>query len=183
MIVFILALKIFLGIVFLSTCIEKVYHYSSHKQNIKNYGMMNEKFIPIIALLDVLLESAVALFLIIGVFDVYALSFGVILLLFYTFAIILNLTKGNRFKCGCGGIAGDSMISWKLVIRNFLLILSLMFLIVSYRYLVIWNESIHNLGLDLFSVHYLLLINIVLLLTFSYITAKRIFKVNKMEVE
>jgi uncharacterized membrane protein YphA (DoxX/SURF4 family) len=131
-----LFLRLFLGLILLSVGTSKLLHPRRFQQGIRNYQLLptflesSEKFLMIVALLIVLGELVGGLGLITGAKLVFAIMFTQCLFLVFSGALIINLVRGRKdLSCHCGGALGNHLISWWLVGRNILLILSLFILL------------------------------------------------------
>jgi uncharacterized membrane protein YkgB len=86
----------------------------------KNYKIVAENLAKPIAYLIVFSEILVGITLVIGFYKRFAYIGGFLLFLVFSMAMIINLAQKNKIQCGCGGLVGDTIISWRLVIRNFI---------------------------------------------------------------
>ena len=119
-------IRIIAGMLFIYSGIFKVIDPLSFERVIIRYNVLPEIMVPFITLIIPYLELLCGLFLAIGL-RVKSTSFTlIILMIFFTTAIIINLIRGETFDCGCFelgrfGIAEEISIS--LVIRDIFFIL------------------------------------------------------------
>lgn len=119
-----LALRIILATLFLSTSLSKIRNVEEHIAIIKEYKLLPERWVRSAGYLEMYLELMVGILLLLGLFQRFAFLVAAGLLFIFTFAIILNLWRGRtKISCGCGGIAGTHHLSWRLVVRNVILLL------------------------------------------------------------
>lgn len=114
-------LQLLIGVLFFTTAINKLQNISRHISIINSYEILPSQFSKIFLICDCLIQLSICVSLILG-WNVFIFSIiACILLLVYTLAIIINLSRKNKINCGCGGLIGDHQISWKMVYRNVLL--------------------------------------------------------------
>lgn len=120
-------LRILLATLFLSTGFDKLMKKEEHFVILKEYRIIPEKLNRLLGTIEIYIEVITGIMLLIGLF---VKTFGLIaifLLLTYSYAIGLNLYRGRKeISCGCGGIAGNHHLSWKLIFRNSILIIILL---------------------------------------------------------
>ncbi|QSF35850.1 DoxX family membrane protein (plasmid) [Priestia megaterium] len=120
-----LFLRVFLAFIFLSSAISKYNNFDKHIGIISDYKVIPSNFSKIAGRLDFIAELAVGILLIIGLLEIVAIIGAVSLLFVYITAISINLLRGRtEISCGCGGVLGNHQLSWKLVVRNILLIIT-----------------------------------------------------------
>jgi uncharacterized membrane protein YphA (DoxX/SURF4 family) len=83
---------------------------------VRRYNVVPDAFVPALARTLVPGECLVALALAVGVLPRFAAAVAAVALITFATAIAVNLVRGRRFDCGCGG--SSSEISWWLVARN-----------------------------------------------------------------
>ncbi|TKD72286.1 MauE/DoxX family redox-associated membrane protein [Pseudalkalibacillus hwajinpoensis] len=124
-----LLLQLVLGLIFLSSAIEKLVNFTKHVVAVKSYEILPDRFARPFSRVEVAIELVSSLLLIIGMFPWISITFLVFLLVLYSYAMVFNLLKGRKeFNCGCGGIMGDHRLSWLLVLRNLIMVLILMYI-------------------------------------------------------
>lgn len=121
----ILFIRIILGFLFLSAGWSKIKEVNQHIGIVKEYKILPDKYIKKLVLLEITLEIVVGAFLLLGLFHQYIAVIAILLLCMYSIAISINLFRGRtNISCGCGGMAGNHQLSWKLVLRNLCLIIT-----------------------------------------------------------
>jgi hypothetical protein len=74
----------------------------------------------------VFIELSIAVFLICNIASSPTVMSAIVLMSLTTFAISINLIRGNAdVSCGCGGIEDEQRLSWGLVSRNIVIIVLL----------------------------------------------------------
>lgn len=125
-----LVLRIWLGVLFVSAAWSKTMDWEKHVSMVKDYQLLPGKLLFSFARLEVIAEWLTGAFLFLGLFQSFAYSAALLLLCMYTTAITINLWRGRReLSCGCGGLAGNHLISWGLVLRNGVYILGCVLLL------------------------------------------------------
>lgn len=121
----------FFSLLFLSTGIDKILHFEKHSK-IMSTIIDNKSIKNILFSLLIVLEltASVLLFSQNSTFENIGLLLSILILTIYSvFMSYYILFKENSKKptlCNCGGVLGDSVIRWKLVLRNvFFIILTL----------------------------------------------------------
>lgn len=124
---FSLYLKLLIGFIFITSSFSKWRGFQEHIGVISDYRILPSKYSVIVARIDLILETLIACLLITGVWIDKVSIMAITLIGIYTLAIIINLFRGRyEISCGCGGVVGNHKLSWKLVIRNMIIILGLM---------------------------------------------------------
>jgi uncharacterized membrane protein YphA (DoxX/SURF4 family) len=91
---------------------------------VQAYRLLPNRWDRMVAVALPPVEAAAGLFLVLGTFARLSSFLGVIVLAAVTSAAITVLVRGLRAPCGCMGDF-KSMVTWKIVVRNGLLIASL----------------------------------------------------------
>lgn len=118
-----LFLRMLLSILFLSTSVSKFRKIEEHIVIIKEYRIIPLRWSRGLGWFEVMCEFAVGFCLLVGFWIDVTFMTAALLLFIYSVAVSVNLLRGRDFiSCGCGGIAGDQALSWKLVLRNIFLI-------------------------------------------------------------
>ncbi|WP_421381869.1 MauE/DoxX family redox-associated membrane protein [Bacillus salacetis] len=119
-----MVLQFLTAYLFLSTAFHKLFHYRQHQQHAENYEVLPRIFIPAFVMLSTLAELTLSLSLLFSVFIREALAAALMLLLAYSYAVLINLIRGRKdLSCGCGGLAGNKVITYKTIWRNLIFIL------------------------------------------------------------
>ncbi|ARU60266.1 hypothetical protein CBW65_03700 [Tumebacillus avium] len=112
--------------IFLSSALSKRSKMEEHVAIVADYRILPEAMVRPLAIGEVYVEGALAVLLLIGSLRDSLLPWAalgsLLLLAVYSAAIGINLLRGRReISCGCGGVAGNHLLSWKLVLRNLVL--------------------------------------------------------------
>jgi hypothetical protein len=124
MLLFICAIRIYLGIIFLFSAGSKIIDIKSFAGGVRAYNII---YNPII--IAFVAASIISLELIIGISSLFSLQLSIVIffmitmLLIFNLAMVINLAKGNIIRCSCHGAKGNSTISWGSVCRNTMLIM------------------------------------------------------------
>ncbi|MFS0554349.1 MauE/DoxX family redox-associated membrane protein [Brevibacillus sp. 179-C9.3 HS] len=119
-----LLFRLILAFLFLSTFVSKISDMGTHLSIVRAYRIIPYPWSKSFTYLDLGLQVIVGISLLIGLFTKLGLSLAILLLGAYTAAIIINLVRGReKISCGCGGMAGNHFLSWKLVFRNLVFII------------------------------------------------------------
>jgi uncharacterized membrane protein YphA (DoxX/SURF4 family) len=118
-------LRIIIFVIFFSSGFQKLKEIESHKGVIEDYRILPTKFVPLFARIEPVLEILSSICIFLSFFFTVNLYICIFLLIMYSLAVIINLIRGRReISCGCGGIVGKHNLSWWIVFRNLLLIIS-----------------------------------------------------------
>jgi uncharacterized membrane protein YphA (DoxX/SURF4 family) len=133
-----LFLRLLLGLILFSVGTSKLVHLTQFRRGIQDYQLIPPDLDSRLALTRLLsygfpvAEIVAGLALISGIFLLPATALAIFLMIVFSAAITINLVRGRAdLSCHCGGAIGDHRISWWLVGRNGLLILSFLFLLVT----------------------------------------------------
>lgn len=133
-----LFIRLFIGLILLSVSISKLTHIPQFQQNIRDYRVLpsfieSKQVVTILLALGIMLGELVSgCGLITGIQLLLVVPFIQAFFALFSIALIINLVKGRKdLSCHCGGVLGDHSISWWLVIRNLVLILSLFLLLIT----------------------------------------------------
>jgi len=108
-----------LAFLFLSTAWSKRKTMAEHIGIVRDYQILPERLTEPFAKAETYVELVLGALLLIGLFQPFAAAGSVLMLIVYTIAITVNLLRGRtEMSCGCGGLAGQHRLSWKLVVRN-----------------------------------------------------------------
>lgn len=119
-------ISIALGVLFMTAAVDKMLHLPSHLNKVKAYKVLkSDGLIAFLSTVLLILELVVAICFLLVWVNVIILTVAVCLQLVYMVFISYSLLKGNkRIDCGCGGVLGSTSLSWWLVVRNFIFIVS-----------------------------------------------------------
>ena len=125
--VFILVLRVFLGIVFVLASADKVLEPDKFAVAVRGYQLLPVELSNLFAIVVAWGELIAAIMLIFGVFTRKAAGAIFLLLLMFTGAIAIVMIRGIAVDCGCFANEGGSQTGARLIIRNiFLMVTSLM---------------------------------------------------------
>ncbi|MBR9808458.1 MAG: hypothetical protein GYB49_14670 [Alphaproteobacteria bacterium] len=111
----------FLALLFLRAALHKLGDRYRFQGILADYGLVPEKALSFIAFAAPTLELATTVMLIIPSVRLVGAVLAASLLAGYAIAIAVNLARGHHLvDCGCGG--APEPISWKLVVRNAVLV-------------------------------------------------------------
>ncbi len=126
-----LAIRLFLGAVFVVAGIAKVAHRDDFAETVRNYRLLGPRSSRLVATWIPLVEIACGLLLVLGVLLGWVSLVLSGLLLVFAGAVAINLQRGRPMDCGCFGISHAKNISWATVVRNVLLLALAVALVVS----------------------------------------------------
>ncbi|KIO65734.1 hypothetical protein B4064_1203 [Caldibacillus thermoamylovorans] len=137
--------EVVMGGILLSSAFSHSKNTHKFKNSIKSYNIVKKNStIRFLSIIIILMEFLFGLFMVLNIFKLATLFGTLCLLSIFTIAILYNLINGNKnISCGCGGIVGDSSLSWKLVARNIFIILILIIDII-YSYIYIDVKPLFN---------------------------------------
>jgi uncharacterized membrane protein YphA (DoxX/SURF4 family) len=110
-----------LGFVFLLASISKLVAPDDFSRAVANYRLLPFRWGRALAVWLPRLELAVALCLLSGALLPLAAATAAVLLLGFATAVGINLARGRRIECGCGGFASPRTIGPGFLLRNLLL--------------------------------------------------------------
>ena len=133
-----LFLRLLFGLILLSAGTCKLVHSQQFRQSIQDYRLVPSKLEAqlsasiILSFVIPIAELLTGLGLISGFWLVPAAVLAIGLFVVFSGAITINLLRGRRdLSCHCGGVVGDHLISWWLVVRNMLFVASLLVVLVT----------------------------------------------------
>ncbi len=122
--IWIMILRIFLGILFIYSGVFKIKDIFEFSLIVAKYGIIPEKFVNFFSIILPFFEIFSGFFLLSGIFLKGASFMILSMLISFTFAVFYVILKGFHFECGCFEIFGKDMETGiLLIIRNFILIL------------------------------------------------------------
>lgn len=116
----VLAARWLLALLFFTSGASKLANRDGFAQAIGRYELVPPRYIPALSNTVLGLEIALGISLAVGIVPAIAGWCACVALLVFAAAVAINLRRGRRFDCGCGG-ALQREISWSLVTRNVLL--------------------------------------------------------------
>lgn len=125
-----LVIRFVIFLIFFSSGIEKIKEIEKHEGAVADFKILPSKVVPLFSRIDPVLEIIISVCIFFSLFLKINIFLGLIILIIYTTAIVINLLRGRyKISCGCGGVVGTHNLSWWLVSRNFLIISILMLLL------------------------------------------------------
>lgn len=121
--ILILALQLVIGIIFISSGVHKISNFSNYISDIKSYKLLPNYMVVPFGYFDIGLNVLIFSSHVTGKYIELTSLLGIGLLIIYTAALSISLIRGYKnLNCGCGGVVGSHKVSWKLVLRNLLII-------------------------------------------------------------
>ena len=111
-----LAARWLLALLFLTSGVSKLSETVGFAETVSRYEILPARHVPAVSRAIPVLEVALGLVLAAGVLPAVAGLVASAALLAFAAAVILNLLRGRRFDCGCGGVM-QREIGWPLVVR------------------------------------------------------------------
>jgi uncharacterized membrane protein YphA (DoxX/SURF4 family) len=110
-----------MAVIFIRAGTVKLANLREFRLAVANYQILPLSLVPAVAVSVPAGEVAGGVLLLLGVASGIASAVLAALLLCFSAAIGLNLTRGRIFDCGCGGRDMPQLISWRHVAVNLLL--------------------------------------------------------------
>lgn len=127
----------FFAILWAASALHKVLQWHSYRDQLRDYQVLPESVLPLLAPLLVAGEAVIALAWLTPSLQQLAAVAGALLLATYAAAMGYNLAHGrDSIDCGCGG--DGQLIRWGLVVRNLVLM--------SVSLLPLWLADTDNAG-------------------------------------
>ncbi|MCK5405811.1 MAG: DoxX family membrane protein [Candidatus Krumholzibacteria bacterium] len=120
--VFIFALRIVLGGMFIYSSTHKIWSPEEFAIAIRSYELLPVGLTNLFALLIAWSEALAGIMLILGVMTKKAAGAILLMLVMFTVAVLATMIKGLVIDCGCFGADDNQSTSLPLVIRNLFLI-------------------------------------------------------------
>lgn len=167
---FLLFTEIVIGGILLTASFYHIRNRYAFKNTVKNYKIFeSDKIISLSSVLISHFEFFLGILLISRIFNLITLIGTIFLFLIFNIAIIKNLYAGrSNIDCGCGGVLGNHFISWKLVVRNSLIIILLLFDII-YSFIVMDGKLITYSIINISIVYGAALLTLLVINTNSYL--------------
>lgn len=108
---------------FLLTASDKILHFQKHIEGIKNYNLLNKKFIVPFLLATIITEFYISLTFLFYKVSLFNASLVISIIIIYSLGVIINLIRGNNnIPCSCGTILENDQLNSGIIIRNIVLI-------------------------------------------------------------
>ncbi len=112
-----LAARWLLALLFLTSGVSKLSETAGFAETVSRYEILPVRHVPAVSRAIPVFEVALGLVLAAGVLPAVAGWVASAALLAFAAAVTINLLRGRRFDCGCGGVM-QREIGWPLVVRN-----------------------------------------------------------------
>lgn len=112
-----LALRIYVGCIFIYASLNKISDPGVFAENIAAYRIIPYQGLHLVAIILPWIELICGFFLILGLRTRAAVSILGGLLFMFTLFVIINIFRDSPISCGCFGTVGET-ISWKKVTIN-----------------------------------------------------------------
>ena len=122
--VFILVLRIILGVVFILAAADKVLEPGKFAIAVRGYQLIPVELSNLFAIVVAWGELIAAIMLIFGVFTRKAAGAIFLMLLMFVVAIVAVMVRGFVIDCGCFANEGGSQTGFRLILRNVFLMVS-----------------------------------------------------------
>lgn len=122
--VFILILRLFLGVVFVYSSADKVLDPARFAIAIRGYDLLPLGLTNLSALAVAWAELLAGIMLIFGVLTRKAAAAVLILLVVFTVANVTTMVRGFVVDCGCFSNEGGSQTGFQLILRNLFLVVT-----------------------------------------------------------
>jgi putative oxidoreductase len=112
-----LALRIYIGLIFIYASLNKIPDPSVFAENIAVYRIIPYQGLHLVAIILPWIELICGFSLILGMRTRAAASILGVLLFMFTLFVIINILRDSPISCGCFDTGGEP-ISWKKIIIN-----------------------------------------------------------------
>ena len=140
--ILLLAIRLFLGFIFIFAAITKVSDPDGFSQSIYNYKLMPDFLINFLAIAFPWIELIAGILLVFGISvkENSAILSG--LLVVFTIAIGISMARGLNIDCGCFGTVGGTKIGIQKILENIgLLVLGLILIKYDSKYLSLSKQN------------------------------------------
>ncbi len=113
--------RIAIGLLFVYSSIFKIIDPSGFANSIAQYRILSDNLLPYAAIVIPYIELFAGICLLMGFNIRPAAMAGIILMLVFITAIIINLAQGRTFECGCFELSYlgiNETIGWGLMVRD-----------------------------------------------------------------
>ncbi len=137
---FLFAVRVFLGIIFVFSGIEKISNPQLFAESISNYRIFSEFIINLIAVILPWFELVAGLLLMFGLRTKENSLIILFLLIIFNVLILIAITRGLDIDCGCFGTVRAQKVGLQKILENlFLIILSVPLLFRESKFLSMKN--------------------------------------------
>lgn len=145
---------LFFSYLFISSGFQKARQQPYQQQVINQYRLLPQRWSPLLARWLPVIEISAGVALLIPGLRYLAMMLVVALLVVYSLAITINITRGRTdIDCGCSGSMNTQTISaWMLLRNSFLLIVALFLLSTDLVLALSWLEAVFVLLITTFIV-------------------------------
>ncbi len=113
--------RIAIGLLFVYSSIFKIIDPSGFANSIAQYRILSDNLLPYAAIVIPYIELFAGTCLLMGFNIRPAVTAGIILMLVFITAIIINMAQGRTFECGCFELSSlgiSETIGWGLLVRD-----------------------------------------------------------------
>ncbi len=113
--------RIVIGLLFVYSSIFKIIDPSSFVDSIAQYRILSDNLLPYAAIAIPYIELFAGICLLLGFNIRPAATAGIVLMLVFIIAIIINMAQGRTFDCGCFELSNlgiSETIGWGLLLRD-----------------------------------------------------------------
>jgi hypothetical protein len=116
-----LGIRLFLGLVFLTSSLPKLAAPADFRRALRNYQLLPLRLVRPVATWLPRAELALALALLVGIATPLTATLAAAALLVFSGAVVINLARGRKIECGCFSGSSPREITWRLVLQDVIL--------------------------------------------------------------
>lgn len=113
--------RVFLGLVFLTSSLPKLAAPADFRRALRNYQLLPLRLVRPVATWLPRAELALALALLVGIETSLMATLAAAALLVFSGAVAINLARGRKIECGCFSGSSPREITWRLVLQDVVL--------------------------------------------------------------
>jgi uncharacterized membrane protein YphA (DoxX/SURF4 family) len=121
--ILILVIRTFIGIIFIFFGVAKIADPSQFANEIGNYGMTPDFITHLMALILPWAEMIVGVLLLFGIYQNENGLLATLMLVMFTFGVIVAFASGLDINCGCSGGNAQQKVGWLKILENIGLII------------------------------------------------------------
>lgn len=179
-----ITISVIITIIFALTVIDKILKWRIHISSIENYRLVPNAMHKPMLILMILSELFIVFSLIVIGAKIIVTIVFLTLLTVYTSAIGINVYRGNKnISCGCGNVLESEKLSYKLIIRNLLLMLMFAILALNNQYHISQLNLLEAITLVITAISFILITLILKEYIYSRKKLEKILKIFHMGVE